>query len=320
MSGSRQRGRKKQSGGSKKRGKKTPKAFLQKYKLEIAFGIVIGIAVVAILSIITAVKKPVYTPKPHEPAKDSSQATSRDLKSDKIPIVTAPVQVLKKKSKAKIAVIMDDLGANRKIVDRLLRIEDPITFSILPHLKNSREVALRILKKGRVVMLHLPMEPKSKKHNAGPGVLLTSHSKSDIIGIINGDFESFPGALGVNNHMGSLFTESMQKVSIVLKEVKRRGLFFVDSRTTAGTVAYDLALKLGVPAAKRDIFLDNDRDKEKVSKMILKLARKAIKNGSAIGIGHPRMETIAALKETLPEVKKMGVEIVPITELLIYGK
>lgn len=217
----------------------------------------------------------------------------------------------------RIAIIIDDLGASRKKAERLLAIDAPLTFSILPHLKNSRKIAQAVQESGKTVMLHLPMEPKSKAHKAGEGALFVSYGNAKIIEALKSDFESVPGALGTNNHMGSLFTESREKMRVVLEKIGARGLFFVDSRTTAGSVAYETAIQLNVPSAKRDVFLDNDRDKAKITKNILLLVKVAKRKGSAIGIGHPYPETISALEETVPTLREMGVLVVPVTELLV---
>ena len=217
----------------------------------------------------------------------------------------------------RIALIIDDLGADPEAAEELLALDAPLVFSVLPHLKFSRSIAKDAAERGRVVMLHLPMEPKSQKAKPGPGALLVKQGRDEILDVLRGDIASVPGAVGVNNHMGSRFTESGAKAPVVMEELKRRGLFFVDSRTTAGTVAYRTAVEKGVPAAERDVFLDNDRDVNAISENIMTLADLAIKKGFAIGIGHPYPETIAALKASIPAVREMGVEIAPVTEMLV---
>ncbi len=220
-------------------------------------------------------------------------------------------------ARPRIAIIIDDLGADIKIVERLLAIDAPLAFAVLPHLKYSRSVARNASRRKRVVMLHLPMEPISKKFNPGEGALLVSQSRAQIIKTFKHNLASIPGAVGVNNHMGSRFTENKIKSRIVIEEIKKEGLFFIDSRTTAATVAHDLALEVGTPTAMRDVFLDNERDKTKIMEALLALADKAIMNGSAIGIGHPYKETASALEEMLPKIGRMGVEVAPITQFLV---
>lgn len=215
-----------------------------------------------------------------------------------------------------VAIIIDDLGAETGIVDSLFALNIPVAFSILPHLKYSRSVALNARKMGQVVMLHLPMEPKSESMDPGQGALFVDFEDFLIIKRFEENLASTMGIEGVNNHMGSRFTESEPKMRVVLEEIRKRGLFFIDSRTTAGTVAYKTALSMGVPAAERSVFLDNDREVEMIAVKIMELARKALNNGSAIGIGHPYPETVEAMRKTIPQFESMGVRIVPVTAIL----
>ena len=215
-----------------------------------------------------------------------------------------------------IAIIIDDLGLDIKAASKLLRLDKPIAFSVLPHLRYSRTIATRAHNAGMVVMLHLPMEAKSRYAKPGPGALLVGMDDDDIIDTLESDLGAVPHITGVNNHMGSLFTEREKKLELVMDELAKRSLFFVDSRTTTATVGQKLAMAKQIRTNSRDIFLDNRRDVEKISLQLVKLARKAKRDGSAIGIGHPYKETITALEETLTEIEKMGVKVVPVTELL----
>lgn len=215
-----------------------------------------------------------------------------------------------------VAIIIDDLGADTGVVDALFALNIPVAFSILPHLKYSRSVALNARKMGQVVMLHLPMEPKSESMDPGRGALFVDFENFLIIKRFEENLASTIGIVGVNNHMGSRFTENESKMRVVLKEIRRRGLFFVDSRTTSDTVAYKTALSMGIPTAERSVFLDNDREVETIAVKIMELARKALDNGSAIGIGHPYPETVEAMRKTIPQFESMGVRIVPITAIL----
>lgn len=211
---------------------------------------------------------------------------------------------------------MDDLGGEIEPARKLVGLGAPITFSVLPHLKRSSEVAEMAHQAGLVVMLHLPMESKWKSVNPGPGALMTTQSVEDITRIVAEDIASVPYAAGVNNHMGSAFTEDAVRTETALREVKKHGLFFVDSRTTPSSSAFGAAGKLKMPVAGRDVFLDNERDKRKIVEQITTLAGLALKKGKAVGIGHPYPETIEALGEAIPGVRAMGVEITPVTDIL----
>ncbi len=252
---------------------------------------------------------------------DSADAVTPKKLAAPTPLRRIKPQSIAKKPKKysgapSVAIIIDDLGADTGIVDKLFALNIPVALSILPYQKYSRSIALNAKKMGQVAMLHLPMEPKSESKDPGSGALLVNFENFLIIKRMEEDFAWTPGIEGVNNHMGSRFTENGSKMRVVMEQVKKRGLFFVDSRTTADTVAYKTALSMGVPTARRSVFLDNDREVEKIMLNIMELARKALDNGSAIGIGHPYRETVEAMEKALPKFASMGVHIVPITALL----
>jgi len=215
-----------------------------------------------------------------------------------------------------IGLIIDDLGPSLEDADEFLTIDAPIAFAILPHCAHSRDIAITARNKGHVVMLHLPMEPKSRKMNPGAGALRVGDDPLKLVDMISNDLDSVPGAEGVNNHMGSRFTEDMDKMEVVIGEIGKRGLFFIDSRTTADTVAFRVAQAVGVSSAKRDVFLDNDRDVDKIGEKLMELAEKARRNGHALGIGHPYPETMEAIRANLEKIRAKGARIVPVTALL----
>jgi hypothetical protein len=315
--------------------------FFRKYLYEILLGFIAGISLISIFILASGVltkKGPApetrveedkipadrrlqhKRPPPLKPAPAQTPKSESAGKSDTpvpAPIPSpAPPPVAMPSAKGRIAIIIDDLGGEVEPAKKLVGLNGPITFSILPHLKRSREVAQMAHTAGLVVMLHLPMESKWKSVHPGPGALMTTQSVADITRIVAEDIAAVPYATGANNHMGSAFTEDAVRTQAALREVKKRGLFFVDSRTTPLSTAYDSAGKLKIPVAGRDVFLDNERDRKKIVEQITALARLALKKGRAIGIGHPYPQTIEALAEALPAVRAMGVEIVPVTKLL----
>lgn len=223
----------------------------------------------------------------------------------------------------KVAIIVDDIGMNRAPVDELLKLPAPVTLSVLPGLPYSRYAAEAANKKGWEVMLHLPMEPMESSgymgSDAGEGTLLVGQPKEAIIAKLNKNLSSVPHIKGVNNHMGSKFMENQELVEVVLEEIKRRGLFFVDSFTSAGSLGYKTALNLGMKAGKRDVFLDNSKDPEYVKSQIEKLIRSARKNGYAIGICHPYPVTVKVLMEMVPKIGEQ-VELVPVSSVLTRGR
>lgn len=234
-----------------------------------------------------------------------------DGESPREPVPAAKDKIAEKKSRRpEVIIIMDDLGQNRESVDRLLRIKQPINFAVLPYLPHSDYAARAAYREGRDVMLHLPMEPKYSTgrtaDDAGEGVLLLGFSIKRIREELRKNIVAIPHVVGVNNHMGSKFMENEEPVKTVMKELKARDLYFVDSLTTPDSLGYRVAKRLGVKTLKRDIFIDDrkDRSKEYTIRQLDRLVRIAEKEGVSVGIGHPYPETIDALEEYMPKIKK----------------
>ncbi|MDY7034195.1 MAG: divergent polysaccharide deacetylase family protein [Thermodesulfobacteriota bacterium] len=216
-----------------------------------------------------------------------------------------------------VAIIIDDLGYNIDQAEKILQIDAPLTISIFPLGTYSKFIAEKAHSLGKEVMLHLPMEPyRYPEKNPGNGGLLLSMSNEELLEKLDENIESVPFIKGVNNHMGSRFTEDREKMRIVLMELKRRNLFFVDSRTTNNSAGYSLAKDMGLNVAGRNIFLDNVEDVELISVQLNKLANVSFRNGSAVGIGHPHPTTIEALTQMIPKLKAQGIEVVPISQLV----
>lgn len=229
------------------------------------------------------------------------------------PAPTAPTEP----SGPRVAVVIDDMGGDIKKLDTLSGLDSPVTIAVLPQLAHSAQTADRAHSNGLEVILHLPMEPRDMAaHDPGPGVLLSGMSAEEISSLINKDLETVPFAIGANNHMGSRFTEDEAGMEAVIGLLSERGLFFLDSRTTGGSVVGRVASAMGASAASRDVFLDNNRDVEYIKGQLRKLVRIARAEGTAIGIGHPYPETLEALAESMPELRAQGVRFVPLSELV----
>lgn len=219
---------------------------------------------------------------------------------------------------ARVAVVIDDLGQRLAPVERLLATGEAITFSVLPFLPHSVEVATQVHDAGREVILHLPMEPQDyPRMNPGKGGLFLSLSEEELRRCLEEDLLAVPSIRGVNNHMGSRFTEDAEMMEVVMDVLHGYGLFFLDSRTTPHSVVSLIAEEVGVPCVARDIFLDHDRDRLAVARQIDLLIDRALENGTAIAIGHPHSETLEALEEGLPRLRAAGVRIVPLSELVL---
>jgi len=230
---------------------------------------------------------------------------SRPRKIIKMPAIT----------RGKIAIVIDDWGYNLDNLYLADEIKYPFTVSILPRLDYSKAVALELHKRGFQVILHLPMEPH-EKFRLEKNTIMTFMDEQEIIKIIAQDLADIHYAQGVSNHMGSKATEDLRTMSIVLNELKRRNIFFLDSFVSPKTVCAALAAKLHAGFARRDVFLDNREDPEYIKGQIFKLKRKAQMYGQAIGIGHDRKITLEVLKETMPELEKEGYKFVFVSELV----
>jgi polysaccharide deacetylase 2 family uncharacterized protein YibQ len=216
----------------------------------------------------------------------------------------------------KVAIIIDDLGYDSKIASSLIQLDFPLSFSVLPCAPFTKRIAAQANQEGCELMLHLPMEPRNfPSVNPGPGALFLSMNEDEMIRILDQDLREIQGVQGVNNHMGSLFTEDESKMLVILKALKRRNLFFVDSRTTSGTVGFKLAKEIGLPTAGRSVFLDNDLSQKAIKIQVERLCNMARHTGFAIGIGHPHKETLEVLEEYCPKIKAEFC-VVPVSELL----
>jgi polysaccharide deacetylase 2 family uncharacterized protein YibQ len=216
----------------------------------------------------------------------------------------------------RISIIIDDLGYDSSLAKAFIKIGLPLTFSVLPFAPNTRSIAQKAKREGREIMLHLPMEPISYPAiNPGDGVLLVSMDKEMILEMLNRDLSQIPFVVGVNNHMGSRFTENEEKMMIVLAELKRRGLYFIDSRTSGSSVAFKVAKKMALKTANRDIFLDNDLTDHALKSQMERLLSLARHKGWAIGIGHPHKKTLNLLKRYNATVNNKA-EVVPVSNLV----
>lgn len=216
-----------------------------------------------------------------------------------------------------IAIIIDDMGASTRDLERLLTINMPLTFAIIPGLAHSRRVAEIAHAKGRGVMIHMPMEPQGyPQQRLEKNGLLLSQSGEEITRRVTTYLQEIPYATGANNHMGSGFTEHEEKMLPVLDVLKQHGMFFVDSKTSSRSVGYSMAVHMGIPAGTRTIFLDNEQSVEKVKSQLNQAARMAAQRGGIIAICHPHPVTIQALVERMPELRRDGITFAAASQLV----
>lgn len=219
------------------------------------------------------------------------------------------------KKEAQIAIIIDDMGYKEKIGHHLLDLDMELTFAFLPFGPHTDAQLKIAATKNRNILLHLPMEAQDPKWNPGPGALLTAMSAKDIAVTLKKDLAAVPGAVGVNNHMGSLFTENTAAMQSCLLHIKNNNLFFIDSLTSAKSQGYQIAREMGIKTARRDVFLDNNLDPGAIKKQLDALIHIAQKKGSAIGIGHPHQATLQALRDYQRELQK-NATLVKVSELV----
>jgi len=227
------------------------------------------------------------------------------------------VPVVVKTNRGKIAVIMDDLGSSLRPVNKLLQLDVMITPAILPGTSRAKKMTALLQNNGREYMIHLPMQPRSyPKTNPGANALLLGQSEAETRRLIQSYIKGVPGAVGCNNHMGSRYTEESQPMQLVLAELKRYGLFFVDSRTIGDSVAFTEARKMGLKTATRNIFLDNDEDISAIRKQIHRMVSLAGDNHEIIAICHPYSETLEAFRLEQDWLKEQEVDFVPASALV----
>lgn len=215
----------------------------------------------------------------------------------------------------RIAIIIDDIGYDRKIAYALFDLEPDLTFSVLPFSPFGRKISEKLHANGAELMLHLPMEPVEYPHiDPGPGAILTSMNPDALLAQLKEDLRQIPHIVGVNNHMGSKLTASAAQMNQIFTILKKENLFFVDSRTAPKSQGKASARLLRLEFAQRDVFLDNFQDEKYITGQLEQLIRIARKHGTAIGIGHPYKVTLETLSHQLPIIKK-EIKIVRVSEL-----
>ena len=227
------------------------------------------------------------------------------------PDITPPGQDL-----PRVTIIIDDLGYDKRMAARFISLDAALTFAVLPHSPFQKKIADLAHTRGRETMLHLPMEPKEYPSvNPGPGTLLSTMGPDELLRQLEDNLAAVPHIKGVNNHMGSKLTTASDQINQVFTILKKRGLYFIDSRTTSSSVCRPSAKLLQVPFAQRDIFIDHLQTPEFIRKQLKELVRVARRNGQAVGIAHPHRVTYRILKEMLPEIQK-EVLVVPASEIV----
>ena len=273
-------------------------------KLKIALSIVFVLAVAFFVA-------RAFWPKPSPVHKAPAKAVAKKIAPVKKEALPSPVP-----GPAEMAIILDDWGQNASLVDDAIAVGRPLTLSVLPNLRHSRDIAERAYANGLGVMLHMPMQPRSNRQPAEPHTILTTTPDGEIARLLDEALASVPHAEGVNNHQGSAATGDERVMRAVLSHLKKKGLFFVDSQVIATSVGRKVASETGIRFAARQVFIDNTATVEAVKQELERAARLARQRGRLIVIGHDKKLTLAAIRESVPQIEKSGVKLVLAKELV----
>lgn len=211
-----------------------------------------------------------------------------------------------------IAIIIDDMGVHKEPEQRLIRLDQPLTLAFLPHRRHTSRLAEYGHLRNKEIMLHAPMANMARI-GLGPGGLDVDMDEREIASTLREALESVPNVAGVNNHMGSLLTQQEEPMEWVMDEVARHELYFIDSRTSAGTVAAETAESRDIPTMSRDVFLDNKRTRDAIDAQFQHLLDQAREHGTAIAIGHPYEVTVSYLEDKLPELDEKGIAVATVS-------
>lgn len=213
--------------------------------------------------------------------------------------------------KAYLSLIIDDLGQNLPRDRRVLALPGPVTAAVMPDTPHAAEFAREAHKAGKIVILHMPMDPATGPFAWHPDLPVDELEKR-----LNAAFKAVPYTSGINNHMGSRMTSQPQAMAWLMADLQRRHKLFVDSRTSAQTVAAAQAQKIGLASVSRDVFLDDVRTEQAITTQLDTAIKLAHKQGSAVMIGHPYPQTLAVLERELPRLKARGIELIDIKQMI----
>lgn len=231
-------------------------------------------------------------------------------------IDTEPLPMNLRSQKPVIAIVIDDMGLDRTRNPKVLNLPKEVTLAYLPYSPNIRWQASQALNAGHELLLHMPMEPERKTANPGPNYLGANMNPLELQSRLEKNLTAFSGYVGINNHMGSKLTCSRDALAVIMAALKERGLSFLDSRTGDCATAETVARENGVKTTHRDIFIDHSHSLAAASHALAATEAAARRTGSAIAIGHPKDNTIAALAKWLPTLEAKGFQLVPVSQVI----
>lgn len=252
------------------------------------------------------------------PEKTTFSWEARGRKKERVSILFSCLPPIKEKEKEappilarnRVAIIIDDMGFNLETLQEICDLGEPITISVLPQSPYAEETARAAHENGLEVMVHLPCESlNNQSDSTDDGDIIHTGMTEPEIEVLMEDFLGrVPFIRGANNHMGSKLTQNEPIMRQILDKLKKRNLFFIDSRTSPDSIAFELSQKMGLRSAYRHVFLDSTVGLDFSKKKIIELFKLSQKSGRAVGIGHPFPETLRALKESAPLFKQYGIE------------
>lgn len=218
-------------------------------------------------------------------------------------------------SRPKIVFVIDDCGHNRKN-ERLFRaLGNQVTYAVLPRLPYSAFMGRLSRETEAEVILHQPLESEIGK-NPGPGLIRRQMNSGEVEETMEANLATVPNFSGINNHMGSLGTQDRALMRRLLELLKKRGAFFLDSRTTMDVASPQLAPSIGIPVLFRDFFLDNENEKTAIRSWVERVKALSREQGYAIAIGHDRPFTLEVLLEEIPRLEAEGFQVVSLGDLI----
>lgn len=223
--------------------------------------------------------------------------------------------LLRPEGRAQVALVIDDLGLKQAETAMAVGMPGPMTLAFLPYGQQLARHSARAEAHGHEVIVHLPMEAGSTS-DTGPNALRIGLPADEIERRLQWSLAQVPGHVGLNNHMGSVFTESATALEPVLKHLKQVGKYFLDSRTTARSAAREIAARIGLPYAERDVFLDNRASASYVMRQLQETEALARRYGTAIAIGHPHRETLAAISRWMETLESRKIDLVPVSTII----
>lgn len=221
---------------------------------------------------------------------------------------------------ARIVIVIDDCGIRTSYEKEFIALSSNIVFAIIPEFPYAKRFHTTLTAKGYETIIHAPMEPFERKKMTEKYAIFKGMDAAAIYQTLRAFHTALPNAVGMNNHMGSRATSDVKTMEPVMRFCREKGLFFFDSLTSGVSVAYETALRFGVPSAQRDVFLDNDTSYNAIKRNFHILLRIAQRKGVAFAIGHYRVEnTFRVLRDEIPKLSKYNIRLVRLSQEVRYA-